>query len=1073
MFLMGLGQAYETLVRIIAGARWEDVAFMALLTTVSIFVALGGLSWLWRFVERLGRPRADAPREALASLSSFFHSMRGWLVCLVGYFALLQLLSSFVWASFLFGGFGAVVLLLILWYSTVWAPYEHTAGSGAAMALLLVFVSPVLALGSLPLHSDLPDIPGVGFLVAGIYILFPFWFTATVAMVKFVARDQERESKKEIRRPEHERREVASLLKKVRAEMAKLQSEKGALETKSARPLSARSQVESEIVGLIRLDPANLGLRADDLRKQIRTLSEGQLQERTGRLEQDLQGIRRAKEEAKKELEAVERQRAALDSHRREAAQHLRQLETGDPSNVMVVLQRLRHEWQGMNEAELQRIEPRSEIEQVFRDYLLLERQIQAKTEEAQTLRRAVEDPLAEGVVLMEKHILEREKIDKILERHAPQLSKTMAKIQRLQDESRALEELDRSTAASLDAKRIPVDGKIRIQVSSKGVLAVAALSITAWLPMFFFFVSSYDWWPWSPKVAPVATSSCYDNASRWAKRNLPSERRISLPSQYQQVPIAIKPTALLKPEVVYCAVAGAHSWAVPYYGCDRQHSDDTCRKMFPGIGYILHSSDQGRSWEIQKEIPNWEPLGSVGLKFITETEGYALGDTGIFYSNDGGKQWHPMNLPPEIRRIRGVVSIEGYRLVISVNDNWERYQSSDGGKTWQRGMTSPPPLPTATATPTRTPTPRPTVKPNPSLASWSKSKATVKPGETITFGYYISNPGSSSVSVGLGASIRKTGTTQEISDFSRDKVVSAAPGSNWYYRDFLVPSYALGSYDLILGIWSGQPGSSTGLGNTGWRVGEITVTPSQTARDILDPLRTLDKYYALINDRSYIEAYGLMGSRIKETASLSVFSGWFANKLSVRMEQARLVYQRDTEAEVEATVWSTDRMDGEVVSRRYRERWKLVYEGDVWRLDTRLETVVLGPSAGPAEIEAAVRLANARWIEAIEKLDKAPLRDVCTGDLLASIEKDIDLYRAQNLSREVKLLRFSITGVQVTDNTRAVVTTEEEWLDKLTSQSTGTVINLKDPRKLRQTYYLVLVNSRWLVEDSKIVEVP
>jgi len=193
--------------------------------------------------------------------------------------------------------------------------------------------------------------------------------------------------------------------------------------------------------------------------------------------------------------------------------------------------------------------------------------------------------------------------------------------------------------------------------------------------------------------VSPDSPDGVFRGAVRWTENNLPGERHLPIPMALveQEVghplpPNTIQPIALLKPEVVYSMVVGEHAWAVAYYGCDRQHYSvgDACRQAFPGTGYIIHSSNGGK-WEIQEQIPNWTPIGYLGLKFITNEEGYAIGDTGIFYTNNGGKHWNRLSLPSEIQEIRGVESIEGSHLAIACNDSWTNYESFDKGKTWQR----------------------------------------------------------------------------------------------------------------------------------------------------------------------------------------------------------------------------------------------------------------------------------------------------------------------------------------------------------------------------------------------------
>jgi subtilase family serine protease len=78
-----------------------------------------------------------------------------------------------------------------------------------------------------------------------------------------------------------------------------------------------------------------------------------------------------------------------------------------------------------------------------------------------------------------------------------------------------------------------------------------------------------------------------------------------------------------------------------------------------------------------------------------------------------------------------------------------------------------------------------PTLGSNPYLDPTS-----VQTGQSFTAYYYISNPNSFSINVGLGCSIRLVGTSGDgISDIPNDKIVSVSPGSNWYSRSFTVSS--------------------------------------------------------------------------------------------------------------------------------------------------------------------------------------------------------------------------------------------------------------------------------------------
>jgi photosystem II stability/assembly factor-like uncharacterized protein len=180
------------------------------------------------------------------------------------------------------------------------------------------------------------------------------------------------------------------------------------------------------------------------------------------------------------------------------------------------------------------------------------------------------------------------------------------------------------------------------------------------------------------PSVVPprALRDRAYTGAFRWAENNLPKEGVLTTSHG----------DGLLKSEVVSLIVNGEHAWAAAYYGCDRQrHSvGDYCRRSFPGTGYIIQSSNLGATWEIRKQISNWCPLVPA-LKFVTEMEGYAIGDTGILYTSDSGKTWNLLGLPSEIKEIRGVVSIENWYLEIYCNADGERYESFDRGRTWRK----------------------------------------------------------------------------------------------------------------------------------------------------------------------------------------------------------------------------------------------------------------------------------------------------------------------------------------------------------------------------------------------------
>ena len=218
-------------------------------------------------------------------------------------------------------------------------------------------------------------------------------------------------------------------------------------------------------------------------------------------------------------------------------------------------------------------------------------------------------------------------------------------------------------------------------------ILAVVGFFLIILIPSTIYGVWKIGVEPNLPWVDPL--TAAYDGAFRWADSELPNERSLNLG---KPCPNCGSVVFLLKSEVVDAEVVGTDSWAFAYYGCDRQQYDTTeCRKNFPGTGYIIHSANRGSTWEIQREIANWVPLSvTAGAgRFIDETHGYAFGDTGILYTNDGGKYWDFRKLPVEVQEIVSVKLIQNERLVVECrygpNKQIGEYESLDAGRSWQK----------------------------------------------------------------------------------------------------------------------------------------------------------------------------------------------------------------------------------------------------------------------------------------------------------------------------------------------------------------------------------------------------
>jgi hypothetical protein len=115
-----------------------------------------------------------------------------------------------------------------------------------------------------------------------------------------------------------------------------------------------------------------------------------------------------------------------------------------------------------------------------------------------------------------------------------------------------------------------------------------------------------------------------------------------------------------------------------------------------------------------------------------------------------------------------------------------------------------------------------------PVFLNCSINPASITPGNDFQAQYSIYNPNSANISVGLGAGIRKTGTSNNISDPSDQVIVSISPGSGLYRRPFHLPANASqGSYDFILNLWYGTPGQGSEYTTSGWSADSLQVSSS------------------------------------------------------------------------------------------------------------------------------------------------------------------------------------------------------------------------------------------------------
>jgi len=122
---------------------------------------------------------------------------------------------------------------------------------------------------------------------------------------------------------------------------------------------------------------------------------------------------------------------------------------------------------------------------------------------------------------------------------------------------------------------------------------------------------------------------------------------------------------------VMDITVIGKKAWAVGY---------------LPGIGgygHILHSSDNGNTWEIQWKSSTYGP-NPFEVEFANETEGWVAANKVILHTTDGGITWNTVwsrgQFGAYLREFQ-VIDREHLQGCLS---NGQILYTSDGGKTWQ-----------------------------------------------------------------------------------------------------------------------------------------------------------------------------------------------------------------------------------------------------------------------------------------------------------------------------------------------------------------------------------------------------
>lgn len=107
---------------------------------------------------------------------------------------------------------------------------------------------------------------------------------------------------------------------------------------------------------------------------------------------------------------------------------------------------------------------------------------------------------------------------------------------------------------------------------------------------------------------------------------------------------------------------------------------------MVGNLGNILKTEDAGATWQIQNQFPSSLTNSNIAsVDFVDQINGFAVGNTDILKTIDGGKHWELVaHSAFDLRSVSFIDSLHG----ICVGGDWLHEYScitttSDGGKTW------------------------------------------------------------------------------------------------------------------------------------------------------------------------------------------------------------------------------------------------------------------------------------------------------------------------------------------------------------------------------------------------------
>ena len=219
---------------------------------------------------------------------------------------------------------------------------------------------------------------------------------------------------------------VRERITQLRKEIEKLSSEQSTLVDRQAK-------LETEILGLVAADPANLTLKIEELQKQFSELKHEDIKKYLSSIGKELGNADKQIELLQGTITDNKRMIENLQSQLATVKNQLEKMENEDPANVKVQLELLEKKWSKLTKPELETLESHGQVATLFKEQLLKKETIRETKSKIASLERQIGDIRQRSCLLQLKKLsLKQEELKRSI---SPRLTEAERELTKLEAE--------------------------------------------------------------------------------------------------------------------------------------------------------------------------------------------------------------------------------------------------------------------------------------------------------------------------------------------------------------------------------------------------------------------------------------------------------------------------------------------------------------------------------------------------------------------------------------------------------------------------------------------------------------